>query len=477
MKKYVCMLLMFCMFLGCFAGCNVAEKDSENGSSIDSRFETDKGTVDQTEKDETWLEGIDSLDEVNYYAGLMVLMGKESSQTMANATSAPSVSPLSVSQSHTKRTDYWNISNEQMTITVAICFTIEVTEADTFLASKVGIGTVSVMITDLKVRVTEPNTVGNTPLSMITFKNGEKYYSCLSKLNDLQSGENKFYSNQYIDGFCVVDTSETDGWFSVAIDMENQTMTACDWSAYRQEQSDGEKQPLELVGDGIEFYHGYHVFTLDSLLNYYRKPSSEGETSEKPSESGTNPWDSVHLESGMSASRVEVVEVDQKNIPGQRLAFNLLFVDNLQMGSRSFLMFESEEEFRQFVEGFSDAEFGQEKKVALMEAVKQVNFEDEYLIAVMAQYCASDVDENGNGFGINEVILQNYTLLFIYESMYTGKGQNDGYCQSSFLTVKKSDFQNGIGKYEIYAYSTQNARSWASYYYHHYQMTTIVSYH
>ncbi|MBR2019100.1 MAG: hypothetical protein IKA05_01720 [Clostridia bacterium] len=45
MKKYVCMLLMFCMFLGCFAGCNVAEKDP-----IDS---TEQPTESQSEGAET----------------------------------------------------------------------------------------------------------------------------------------------------------------------------------------------------------------------------------------------------------------------------------------------------------------------------------------------------------------------------------------------------------------------------------------
>ena len=476
MKKYLSMLLMFCLLLGCFAGCQVTEKDSVNSESGDSSFETDKGIVGQSEKNEAGLKGIDSLDEVNYYAGLMALKEGETLQEMENAASEPSVYPLSTSQSHTKRTDYWNISDEQMTITVAICFTIEVTERNAFLASKVGIGTVSVMITDLKVGVTEPNTVGKTPLSMITFKNGEKYYSCLSKLNDLFTGENKFYSNQYIDGFCMVESSETNGWFSVAIDMDDQTVTACDWIDIQQDQNNEEMHRLTLAGESVKFYRGYHLFTLDSLLAYYGGSTSGGETSENSPESSTNPWDGSHAESGYAEERVEVVEVFQKDIPGQRLSFQLLFVDNLRMGSRSFLTFETEEAFGQFVEGISDAEFGQEKKAALMEAAKQVNFEDECLIAVMAQYSDSDIDENGNGFGINEVILQDHTLLFIYESMYAGKSQNDGFYQSSFLTVKKSDFQNGIGKHEIYAYSTKNARDWASNYYRHYQMTTIVSY-
>ncbi|MBQ2735692.1 MAG: hypothetical protein IJF33_07640 [Clostridia bacterium] len=475
MKRILSMLLMLFLLLGCFAGCNIAEKDPENTSDDGSRSETDKGTVTGSEDDEAWIEDIDSLDEINYFAGLMALMGGEATQMAANANSVPPVTPLN----HTIRTDYWNLLNEQMTITVAICFAIEVTEEDAFLASKVGTGTISVMITDLKANVTGADMIGTTPLSMITFKNGEQYYSCLAELNDLQHGENNFFTNLYIDGFYMVKVSELDGWFSVMIHMDDQTVTSCDWITYQQDQSNLARTSLEIADDSIEFYHGYHLFTLDSLLSYYRGSSSEGDsTSEESRETSTNPLDTLHLESGMAMDRIEVVDVYQKDIPGERLSYDLLFVDGFRIGrgESQYLIFETEEAFLQFVETIDDDGFGEENKATLIAAAKQVNFENEYLIAVMARYSSLDVDENGNGFGINEVILQDRTLLFIYESLYAGGGQDDDYCQSSFLTIKKSDLPNGVAKYEIYAYSTENARDWASRYYTHYRTTTIVSY-
>ena len=49
MKKYVCMLLMFCMFLGCFAGCNVAEKDPIDSTEQPTESQSETESVSETE--------------------------------------------------------------------------------------------------------------------------------------------------------------------------------------------------------------------------------------------------------------------------------------------------------------------------------------------------------------------------------------------------------------------------------------------
>ncbi len=95
--------------------------------------------------------------------------------------------------------------SEVFSVSKVIFFQIEVKNKDGFLASKVGTGTVDVVITE------------NSLEPMITFKNGDRYYSCCENSN-LDNG--KLYStHKYIDGFYLVKNLEQENYsFSVLYD-------------------------------------------------------------------------------------------------------------------------------------------------------------------------------------------------------------------------------------------------------------------
>lgn len=83
---------------------------------------------------------------------------------------------------------YYDLSDfGELNITRATYLQAELTERSGFLASVIGLGRIEIVITE----------IGGFD-SMITFKNGDKYFSCL------ENGLNEFSSHKYIDGFYVV---------------------------------------------------------------------------------------------------------------------------------------------------------------------------------------------------------------------------------------------------------------------------------
>jgi len=109
--------------------------------------------------------------------------------------------------------------NEPFYINKVSIFQIELTDETGFLASKLGLGVVDVVIS-------EECIWGE---SLITFRNGDNFYSCLSDGwgYDRQSKEQywHFTTHKYVEGFFIVKNFEQENYgFFIKMDMEGQVL-------------------------------------------------------------------------------------------------------------------------------------------------------------------------------------------------------------------------------------------------------------
>lgn len=176
---------------------------------------------------------IRNIDMLNYYAAIQVLTentaktasGKEgcSLQKLANRTETtlpgdtegppiqPPTEPAEPEAGYEKY--YYTFDPDSIFyVTRVMFFQIELTNPDGFLASRVGCGTVDVVITN--------NSIGD----MITFKNGDRFYSCLVNGQGQQYME--FSTHIYIEGFAVVKNLDPESYrFTVTFDKNQFTDT------------------------------------------------------------------------------------------------------------------------------------------------------------------------------------------------------------------------------------------------------------
>lgn len=211
---------------------------------------------------------IDSIDKVNFYAGMKIIRN--------GGRYSASVKPPFVNLDSSTPTDSYrepedeipgviggeDISGETLTITTAVSFELDVTEDDEFLYSKVGGGRVAAVMTDLH--------VGRSPLSMITFKNGERYFSCTSEMDVLKDGENRFGTHLYIKGLQFFkDTTNGVSQFTVNYDMASGKVTAVSWSPYNRIPSQTVKYPITVDANSTRIASEHYEFTLIELYEYY----------------------------------------------------------------------------------------------------------------------------------------------------------------------------------------------------------------
>ncbi len=107
--------------------------------------------------------------------------------------------------------------NEPFNMRKVNLFQIELTDANGFLASKLGLGLVDVVITE--------NCIWGD--SLITFRNGDKFFSCLTNgwhLNRETGGQRwDFSTHKYVEGFNIVKNFQQENYyFYVDADAEGQ---------------------------------------------------------------------------------------------------------------------------------------------------------------------------------------------------------------------------------------------------------------
>lgn len=157
---------------------------------------------------------INSIDKLNYYGAMRILAGAPKLSASGSASFGLDLLTEGVGKDEkpnepkpTETTDptdptqstqppkqdiyFYEVDpSEVFTISEVVFFQIELTDANGFLASKVGLGLVDVVITD------------NSLDAMITFRNGDRFYSCLQ--NGRSHTEWRFSTHKYIQDFGIV---------------------------------------------------------------------------------------------------------------------------------------------------------------------------------------------------------------------------------------------------------------------------------
>ena len=262
--------------------------------------DTDKGTrpnkVPSTLPEDFLKESVvfDSLDKVNYYGGLMAL-SENHNEISADGMGFAAVTflPTSGNQGyaliplgHTTETSEedmnsdpgpqpgdedwtgsvgsWDISGERLTITTAIFFELDVTESHEFLAEKVGVGRVRAVITDLE--------IGLNPYAMITFKNGDRFFSCLTEGDVLREDENLFWTHLYIKGFEMYkDTTEGISHFLVEQDPDTGEVLSVSWIPYNRIPTEALRYPYDVVPESTcvsaKMDYEFSLLELDRYFN------------------------------------------------------------------------------------------------------------------------------------------------------------------------------------------------------------------
>ena len=235
MKKILAMILSFILILS-FVGCNkdIANKkgaSSEPGNS--SVFTGDNSLKENNQsKDDTVNSGsssnttsgnttpssgittenvkIDSLDKLNFYA-VKQAIAENGTVLLSDSAHKPKVATLANSTSfrmlNLSNSTATNINaNSTFTMTMYSYFTIMLNDTRGFLAQKLGgTGSVEVVITQ------------NNFHNMITFKKGERYYSCLQI--SLTERAMSFSSHKYVNGFQLVENFDQENYkFTVSFE-------------------------------------------------------------------------------------------------------------------------------------------------------------------------------------------------------------------------------------------------------------------
>ena len=250
---------------------------------------------------------LDSLDKVNYYGGLKVLSDGKSSQLNSTVVTLPMTFYTDYDPSVDSELWYPDtddsippvINGEDVSmctfkITTAIYFKIKI-ENDDFLSDKIGTGEAEVVITDL--------TIDLNPWSMITFRNQDRFYSCLSETDKLNNGENNFFTHLYIKGFELYkDTTNGVSHFKVDIDTDTAQINSISWIPYNRIPAEAPVYPIQTVENSFSISYHTYEFTLWELKNDYNN-ENETECNEE-----TLPKDTTYSEDTTYSYGVENVE-------------------------------------------------------------------------------------------------------------------------------------------------------------------------
>lgn len=261
MKKLIAIILMLSMVI-CFIGCNKTATSSsaestvyieneqigvddiesgvasENTQSKQENNSSQNGTassenniapsVDNDDLVEDYASNIkkenvkiNSLDALNFYAVKKAIASNGVEQLSSNqevkATTLSNVKTRS-SASLMNLTTTAIDKNSTFTITMYSYFTVTLSDTNGFLARKLGgTGSVEVVITC------------NNFNNMITFKKGERYYSCL----ETSSNDNamSFSSHKYVDGYKIVENEEEEN-YGFTVYLEADRVIGIRWDRY-----------------------------------------------------------------------------------------------------------------------------------------------------------------------------------------------------------------------------------------------------
>lgn len=151
---------------------------------------------------------------------------------------------------------YYDIDPDQpIVISKVLLFRIELTDERGFLASKLGTGVIDVVISKEFV-------FGD---DLITFKNGERYFSCLTNGGGIDYME--FTTHKYIEGFSVVKNLDQENYsFTVSIAGDQVIDFQCGIFKYGSTPDEGVR-----VVSKTSVVNETHTYTLAELEDYFNR--------------------------------------------------------------------------------------------------------------------------------------------------------------------------------------------------------------
>jgi hypothetical protein len=210
---------------------------------------------------------VDSISSLNYYCA-MAAINESCSTNYADV----------ISDSVGSKIYYYELDpNEKFTVTRVIFFQVEIKNKNGFLASKIGTGIVDVVITE------------NNLEPMITFKNGNRYFSCCE--NTLLKNGKLYSTHKFIEGFYLVKNLEQENYsFSVeydnfSLEYTDATARSVNCASYK---NGGERPDGKLnVVSATYIYNNSAEFTIADLEEYFNtvkfpENTSEDSQTEKP---------------------------------------------------------------------------------------------------------------------------------------------------------------------------------------------------
>lgn len=168
---------------------------SGQSSHNSSSFQTDNTPNNSSQNENDFV--IDSIDKINFYSAKKILNDTSLFPFGTNLENPTSQNNVLLSNNYHK---YPIDRDKVFTVTMVTYFTIKLNNPEGFLAKKLGgTGIVEVVVTE--------NNMEDIS-QMITFKRGEKYYSCIINGENLDLDSKRmcrsFSSHKYIDGFNII---------------------------------------------------------------------------------------------------------------------------------------------------------------------------------------------------------------------------------------------------------------------------------
>lgn len=226
------------------------EDSSKNPDTDNSDNSNEPDEPDKSDSEDYII--IDSIDKMNYYVAKKILFEKES-DTLSNKCGITQLS----SESGDYNRKYPIDPDKEIVVSEVIFFQIELTNEDGFLASRLGMGTVDVVIMK-----------NNLYLGyIVTFKNGDAFYSCLRTGGSPTRWD--FSTHNYIEGFyCIKKFDQTN--FKFIFTLNNGYITDMNCEYFKSAPMAGEPVPDEasVVTDSCIFADVDYSFTLAGLEEY-----------------------------------------------------------------------------------------------------------------------------------------------------------------------------------------------------------------
>lgn len=210
---------------------------------------------------------IDSIDKINFYSAKKIITDNSLFPIGMNYKNnrIPNIVPLGNTYA-----EYPIDRNKVFTTTMVTYFTIELNDEKGFLAQKLGgTGLVEIVVTQNDI-----DDLGQ----MITFKRGEKYYTCFANggsddpYSDMAS--NEFSSHKYIDGFNLVKNKQQEN-YKFTVHYDGSKVVGFETAPFQSVPTNYAVDDITFIEDFCVVLYTKQTFTIDELEVYFKNETED----------------------------------------------------------------------------------------------------------------------------------------------------------------------------------------------------------